>query len=39
MLSGQLEERTQADPMSMVSGQDTPNLGLEDLLAAMQKAK
>ena len=39
MLSGQLEERTQADPMSMVAGQVTPNLGLDDILAAIQKAK
>ena len=39
MLSGQLDERTQDDPMALLSGQITQNLGLDNILSAIRKAK
>jgi len=39
MLSGQLEERVQTDPLATLTGQVSENLGLEDILAAIKKAK
>ena len=39
VLSGQLEERTQEDPLSALSGQVSENLGLDNIIAAIKKAK
>jgi protease-4 len=39
MLSGQLDERTQEDPLNMVTGQVSQNLGLDNILNAIRKAK
>ncbi len=39
MLSGQLEERTAENPLSMLSGQVSENLGLDDIISAIKKAK
>ena len=39
MLSGQLEERTQNDPLATLTGQVSENLGLENILEAIKKAK
>ncbi len=38
-LSGQLEERAEDNIMSMISGQVTGNMGLDDVLSAIDKAK
>jgi protease-4 len=39
MLSGQLEERTQSNPLATLTGQVSENLGLENIIEAIQKAK
>jgi protease-4 len=39
MLSGQLEERTQSDPLATLTGQVSENLGLENIVEAIKKAK
>ena len=39
MLSGQLDERATDDPLSMIYGQVSDNLGLEDIVSAIKKAK
>ena len=39
MLSGQLEERMAENPLSMLSGQVSENLGLDDIISAIKKAK
>ena len=39
MLSGQLEERTQENPLASLTGQVAEGLGLDDILAAIKKAK
>ena len=39
MLSGQMDERTANDPMSFLSEQMTQNLGLDNILKAIKKAK
>ena len=39
MLSGQLDERAEEDPLSELTGQISENLGLDDILTAIQKAK
>ncbi len=38
-LSGQLEERVASNPLASLTGQVSENLGLEDILSAIQKAK
>ena len=38
-LSGQLEERTADNPLATLTGQVSENLGLDDMLAAIRKAK
>lgn len=38
-LSGTLDERAQADPMAFIKGEDTEATGLDDMLAAIRKAK
>ena len=38
-LSGLLDERTQDNPLGMLTGQVTENLGLENILKAIKKAK
>ena len=38
-LSGTLDERAQADPMVFIKGEDTEATGLDDMLAAIRKAK
>lgn len=38
-LSGVMEERSEEDPMSMLMGQSTESLGLDDVLSAIKKAK
>lgn len=38
-LSGQLEERTQDNPYAMLTGQVSENLGLDNMLSAIRKAK
>lgn len=38
-LSGQLEERTADNPIATLTGQVSENLGLDDMLAAIRKAK
>ena len=39
MLSGQLQERTADNPFSMLSGEVSENLGLDNILSAIRKAK
>ena len=39
MLSGQLEERTEDNPLSMLTGQVSEGMGLDDVLSAIRKAK
>ena len=39
MLSGQLDERTADDPFGMLTGQVSENLGLDDIVCAIKKAK
>lgn len=39
MLSGVLDERAQEDPIGMLTGQVSENLGLDNILQAIQKAK
>lgn len=39
MLSGQLEERTEEDPFSLLTDQVSEGMGLDDVLNAIQKAK
>ena len=39
MLSGQLQERTADNPFSMLSGEVSENLGLDNMLSAIRKAK
>lgn len=39
MLSGQVNERAEEDIMTLVSGQVSENLGLDDILASIKKAK
>ena len=39
MLSGQLEERTQDNPLATLTGQVTENLGLDNIVNAIKKAK
>ena len=38
-LSGQLEERSAEDPLSMLTGEVSENLGLDDIISAIKKAK
>ena len=39
MLSGQLDERAEENPLSMLTGQVSENLGLDDIISAIKKAK
>ena len=39
MLSGQVNERAEEDIMALVSGQVSENLGLDDIIASIKKAK
>jgi protease-4 len=39
VLTGQLEERAQDNPLATLTGQATEGLGLDDILAAIKKAK
>ncbi|MBQ7512589.1 MAG: signal peptide peptidase SppA [Prevotella sp.] len=39
MLSGQMEERAEDNPFSALAGQVSENLGLDNMLAAIKKAK
>ena len=39
MLSGQLDERTAENPLDMLTGQVSENLGLDDIISAIKKAK
>ena len=39
MLSGQVDERVEEDVMSLLSGQVSENLGLDDIIASIKKAK
>ena len=39
MLSGQVEERTNEDIMGQLTGQVSENLGLDDIIASIKKAK
>ncbi len=39
MLSGQVDERAQDNPLSMLTGQVSENLGLDDIIASIKKAK
>ena len=39
MLSGQLDERTEESPFSMLAGEVSEYLGLDDILSAIRKAK
>ena len=39
MLSGQLDERAADNPLSMLTGQVSDNLGLDDIVSAIKKAK
>lgn len=39
MLSGQVDERTEEDIMRQLSGQISENLGLDDIISAIKKAK
>lgn len=39
MLSGQMEERTESNPLAELTGQVSENLGLDDMLSAIRKAK
>ena len=38
-LSGQLDERAESNPMAKLTGQVSDNLGLDDILSAIRKAK
>ena len=39
MLSGQLDERVADNPLGMLTGQVSENLGLDDIVSAIKKAK
>ena len=39
VLTGQLEERSQSNPLASLTGQVTEEYGLDDILSAIQKAK
>ena len=39
VLSGQLDERVQDNPLGMLTGQVSENLGLDDMISAIKKAK
>jgi protease-4 len=39
MLSGQLDERAEENPLSMLSGQISKNVGLDDIISSIRKAK
>ena len=39
MLSGQLDERAEENPLNMLTGQVSENLGLDDIISAIKKAK
>lgn len=39
MLSGQLNERAEDNPIGMLSGQVSENIGLDDIISAIKKAK
>lgn len=39
MLSGTVEERTKSNPLSALTGEVSENLGLDEILAAIKKAK
>ena len=39
MLSGVMEERSQSDPIGMLTGQVSQDLGLDNILSAIRKAK
>ena len=39
MLSGTVEERTKSNPLSVLTGEVSENLGLDEILAAIKKAK
>ena len=39
MLSGQLDERAEENPLSMLSGQISENVGLDDIISSIRKAK
>ena len=39
MLSGQLDERTEGNPIAQLTGQVSENLGLDNILSAIRKAK
>ena len=39
MLSGQLDERTAENPLDMLTGEVSENLGLDDIISAIKKAK
>ena len=39
MLSGQLDERAADNPLGMLTGQVSENLGLDDMISAIKKAK
>ena len=38
-LSGQLEERAKEDPLSLLTGEVSENLGLDEIISAIKKAK
>lgn len=39
MLSGTLDERSEEDPIAMITGQVSDNLGLDNIIGAIKKAK
>ena len=39
MLSGQLDERAEENPLRMLSGQISENVGLDDIISSIRKAK
>ncbi len=39
MLSGQLDERAEENPLSILSGQISENVGLDDIISSIRKAK
>ena len=39
MLSGQLDERAEENPLSMLSGQISENVGLDNIISSIRKAK
>ena len=39
MLSGQLDERAEENPLGMLSGQISENVGLDDIISSIRKAK